>query len=247
MTNSIPCPSCSRGVQVEAGGRLPPWCRACGASLSRAAAPATATPAPSGERAASIQTSIPQPPASAPGAPAYFHACVPQVLQHERLSAFRFYVTDGELLAFPAGLGSIQDGQFVPQTRVSRVVGGIGYGAGLVSAGQTACELNNLRDAEPLAKLDGSSEAVLAQAARGMHGAVAIPAEDLPRVRIEAAGTWFALTRGFRCAAVLKLGYPGFGPLALPSLTDARRAVEGLTGLLGSSLEVDLPWGARRS
>jgi hypothetical protein len=225
MQGSIHCPSCSRGIQVEAGGRLPPWCRACGVSLSDALSAA----APVGE-------TVPQP-------PAYFHACVPQVLQHERLTSYRFYAVGGELLVFPAGLGSIQSGQFVPQTRANQVKGLIAPGAGLAGAWQRWADLQAAQAAEQLAELEGSTESVIVQGAREIKGAVAIPAGELSRVRIEAAGTWFSLTRGFRCAAILKLGYARFGTLALPSLTDTRQAVEGLTKLLGSALEVDLPRG----
>ncbi len=107
--------------------------------------------------------------------------------------------------------------------------------------------MSNIRDAEGLAGLEGASEAAILETALNTSGAVIIPAGELQQVRIESAGTWFALTRGIKCAAILKLGYSNFGTLALPSLTDAHRAVEGLTALLGNALHVNLPWGAKCS
>lgn len=253
MQFTITCPSCSRGNPVDDRGRVPPWCSACGASLSRDLAPAMATPPapppPAAVRAvaAPVKATLPQPAAVGAGGPVYFQACVPQIMKHEQLKLIRFYVADGHLLAFPAGFGSIRDGQFVNQNHVSRVIGGIGHGAVMLNATRTACELQSLRDAEHVTSLEGWSEEALVQMALTTSGAVVIPAAELRSVRIEAPGTWFALSRGIRCTAILKLNYENFGTLALPSLTDARRAVEGLTELLGIALEVNLPWGARRS
>ncbi|MFO0823527.1 MAG: hypothetical protein U0792_10490 [Gemmataceae bacterium] len=236
MQSSITCPSCSQGIRLEPGGRIPPWCSKCGASLNSAAATADTS---------GMAASMPQPLAPKFGGPNYFHGCVPQVLQHERLTTYRFYVAGGELLAFPAGLGSILDSQFVPQTRVSRVIGGIGHGAHQISAGMRANDLEGLRQAEEVAQLEGASDEVLRESVLRIHGAVAIPPAELPHVRIEAPGMWFSLFRGIRCQAVLKLGHPHFGTLTLPSISDARRAVEGLRGLLGNAVSVNLPWGKK--
>lgn len=256
--HAVTCPSCSRGIPIPPGERLPPWCSACGANLPR-----DLSPAPAGPRADSVPPAAPVPPpppkperveaprpevTATPAAgsltPQYFHGCVPQVLSHERLVFFRFYAVRGELLVFPAGLGNVIDGQFVPLTRVSRVIGGIGHGAGQISAGRRANDLTSLEQSATLAKLDGSSDEVLAEMARVTPGAVAVPATELVTVSIAAPGFLFTLFRGFRCEAVLRLGYP-LGTLALPSVTDTRRAVEGLRGLIGPRLRVDLPWGKR--
>lgn len=177
--------------------------------------------------------------------PHYFHACMPQVLSHERLTSFRIYFVPGELLVFPVGLGSIIEGQFIPLTRVSRVIGGIGHGAGQISAGRRANDLHSLEQSAHLAALEGASNEVLAEMAGISPGAVAIPAADLPHVTIKSPGLWFSLIRGIRCEGVLRLGHPQFGTLVLPSLTDARRAVDGFRGLLGPRLSVDLRWGKR--
>lgn len=265
--HAVTCPSCSRGIPIPPGERLPPWCSACGANLPRDLTPTLSGPRANGvpppapvppppkvpptepERVEAPRPVVPQsevtvPPAAGSLTPQYFHGCVPQVLSHERLVFFRFYAVRGELLVFPAGLGNVVDGQFVPLTRVSRVIGGIGHGAGQISAGRRANDLTSLEQSATLAKLDGSSDEVLAEMARITPGAVAVPAADLVTVSIAAPGFLFTLFRGFRCEAVLRLGYP-LGTLALPSVTDARRAVEGLRGLIGPRLRVDLPWGKR--
>jgi len=176
----------------------------------------------------------------------FFQAVVPQVLSHERLRGMRFYVVNGELLVFPTGLGSIRDGQYVPQTHISRVPGDIGHGAHQNSYVMRQNDMNSIRENADLSTLAGASEAAISEVARTMHGTVAIEAEDIGPSRIESTGTWFALTRGFSCAAVLKLGYPGFVTVAFPSITDARRAVEGLCSLIGDQLIIDLPWGSKR-
>jgi len=103
------------------------------------------------------------------------------------------------------------------------------------------------RNAAILAQLDGVTDEFVADAARTMSGAVVLQAGEIPHARIESPGMWFSMSRSIRCTAVMKIGGTRFGTLALPSLTDARRAVDGLTGLLGKALEVNLPWGARRS
>lgn len=231
MAGTVTCPSCSHGVAVQPGGRLPPWCSACGAAL--------------GGAGATGPSAGPQPLSPAPGAPRYFHACVPQVFQNERLTTYRFYVTGDELLAFPAGLGSIKDGRFFPQTGAGRVIGGIGHGALQTRASQVEGDLHSRREAEGTDKLDGASDEVLSMAARQVAGAVPISTGELRGVRIEAPGLLFTFLRGITCEAVLKLGHPTLGTLALPSLTDARRAVEGLKGLLGAALTVNLPWGKK--
>jgi predicted amidophosphoribosyltransferase len=254
--NSLSCPSCSRIIQTELGGRLPPWCKACGATLSSTRSTPAGTATVAEQKVAPIvreratATIAAQPtlkPAASQAEVSHFQVVIPQILTHERLSAYRFYATSNALLGFPAGFGSIRDGQYVPQNHVSRVLGGIGHGAKMLNAQRINSELSSLRDAEFLDNLEGSSEAVLLNAVASVCGAVVIDPADLHRVRIESVGLGFALTRGFKCPAILKLGYSNFGTLALPSLTDARRAVEGLGRLLGDALEVDLPWGPKRA
>jgi hypothetical protein len=253
MSVALNCSSCTRSIPIDLDGRLPPWCRHCGATLSRNAVPQIVEPAstplppveqpkPSEPRAQAIVQSTPIKPRDVP----FFQAVVPQVLSHERLRGMRFYVVNGELLVFPSGLGSIRDGQYVPQTHISRVPGGIGHGAHQISYGMRQNDMNSIRENGDLSTLAGASEAAISEAARTIFGAAAIEAEDIGPSRIESTGTWFALTRGFSCAAVLKLGYPGFKTLALPSISDARRAVGGLRSLIGDQLVVDLPWGSKR-
>lgn len=249
MQHSISCPSCSRPVPVEGVDRLPPWCKGCGAALSRSLLP-TAVAVGRGEPtrpAAAPIARAPAPVALAPSPSAYFTAVVPTVMQHERLNAYRCYVAGGSLLAFPAGFGSIRDGQYVPQNHITRIIGGIGHGAKITNPTRIDCELRGLRAAEGLETIDDSSEDAILCAAESTFGVVALPAENLRHTRIEGVGFWFTLLRGFRCAAVLKLEAGNVRTLALPSLTDARRAVESLRSLVGGSLHVDLPWGSRRT
>jgi hypothetical protein len=232
MPSLINCPSCSRAVPMN-DGRMPPWCRSCGASLNEKSVRAATAKEP--QAAAVTPPSLPS-----------FHACVPQVLQHERLTAYRFYVAAEELLVFPAGLASIQEGIFVPQSRAASLKSMHSGAGGLAGAFQQWSESKAMHAADRLAELEGATEAMLVAAAQAGDGALALRPVDLSQVHIDPPGGWFGMLRGFRCTALLNLGHTKFGTLALPSASDCRVAIEGLTKLLGKSLVVNVPWGAGR-
>ena len=244
MDSSFPCTHCSKPITPDAGGRLPPWCRHCGADY-KAAAPApppsppqtptspavTDRPAP-----APARVEAPSPPTGAAPALRYFHACNGSLGSDE---VYRVYVTDFDLLVFQLGPGSVSQGQFLPRTK------GRYYGAGgLVGAIALWRESQRLsRAARVRDQLETADEEMLREYATARDGGYVVGPDDVDEIRIDPPSFWGRLF-GAEQEGVLRIHhrYEGKKVLALATARDVRQAAEAATRLFGEAARINLAW-----
>jgi hypothetical protein len=249
MKLTVSCPSCSAAVVSDEIGRLPPWCSRCGSTL-KAKAEAPRTPAQSA--AANHVPDEPVPAAAEePAAEAtplvtlpYFQACIPNFSSDEH-ELFRVYLAGNDLLVFKLGVGGVNSGHFQPRTKQRRM------GTGIAGAIAQMAEMERVRFAKRIEELDTCDEAGLRLRAAAGDGSFTAAPTDLRDVRVDGPSWWYRYLCSVDHYAVLKFKHAQQGrmSLALPALSDARRAVEGLTQMFGDLVQVNLTWGsaARRA
>jgi len=243
MSCAISCPACSKSVSADAEGRLPPWCRHCGASFKAgpetSAALAPAAPAHPGEPAQPVTGDCHPPRLLRPG-PLFIHGCEPSMrgLEH---TLHRIYITGTDLLFFRIGSGAVSGGQIVPRTKVRRALAG-----GLVGAIAMMREAENTRLAARVQELDQADELTLRHyAAEWPKSFIAAP-YDLQWVRIDPPSGWVRFFSGIAHAGVLKVEHHTAGKMSLvvPSVRDVRLAAQELPKLFAGCVEINLPWAS---
>jgi hypothetical protein len=170
----------------------------------------------------------------------HFHACDLRLLSSQH-ALYRIYVTASDLLVFRLGVGAISDGEIVPRTRPDA-----GGAAGLMAAVAARRTSQQIELARRVAELDVSDEATLRHFIYEGNGCFTVTPEDLRQVRIDPPSGWLRFLSGVPYEGTLRITHRQAAgmALALPSVRDARRAVEELTRLLGASLQVHLTWGS---
>ncbi len=238
-------------ILTDSEGRMPPWCRHCGADLK--SSPKNPTPAAAAE--APLREPVPLgangnlPPNGKDQGLAYIHACVPELLGNNSL--YRVYFTKTDLLVFRIGSGSVSAGQVLPQTRAR--INPVGFGLLPMIANGVAKkrEAEQLRLAERAKELDGADEPTLRDYAYTGDAAFILGPGDVTWLRIDPPSGYIRYLFGVDHEGVLKFAHRAAGKmkLALPSWKDARRAIEELPKLFGNLVQVNLSWGsaARRS
>jgi hypothetical protein len=173
--------------------------------------------------------------------PSFFLACAPRWLQSDMLQTYRLYVVGQELLAFPAGLGSIVNGQFVQMTspRIDSAMGNFGR---MFKALSMESQHRGIREYERACELEHLDDVLLRREATRRRDTIILARDDLRQVRIKSLPGWYPWLRGFTCPALLVIQVEKSRTLALPSLKDARKAAADLHKLLGETLIIDLPW-----
>jgi hypothetical protein len=243
MSFSIPCPSCARDIAPDVGGRFPPWCRACGASYQARPEPPPAPalpPRPAGAIAPEPVPPRPTPTGASGLAPPFFHACEPSLGGSHSL--FRVYVTDCDLLVFKLGEGAVSGGQIVPRSRRRFFPGGA------VAAIREHQEREQQRLVERIRHLDQADEAALRDEASLDHHCFVAGPDEVRNVCLDPPSFWYRWLYGTEYEAVLRFHHlrQGKVALALPSVADARRAMEEMPRVFGDRLEVKLAWGPAR-
>jgi hypothetical protein len=173
--------------------------------------------------------------------PTFFHGFVPSVMGSEHM-LYRLYPTRSDLLVFAIGAGTVHYGQVIP--RPCRQAIGVG---GVAGAFSTLRENLQRRLLDRIPELDAASEEILRDLATwGKDEFIAEP-DDLRGARIDPRSLWNRALGGSEHLGVLTFSHRKQGKvvLALPSHGDARKAVEGLTGLLGDQVTINLDWGSR--
>ena len=249
MNNSFPCGHCSRPLLLDAGGRLPPWCRYCGADLKSppASTPPPPTPTPPTPPSSDVTDRLPL-------VPARVEAPAPRIVAGQELRFFhayngslggddlyRIYVTDYDLLVFQLGPGSVSHGQFVPRTKVRSYRGG-----GMIGAVAMWRESQRLsRAARVRDMLEMADEEMLRQYAGARDGGYVVGPDDVDEVRIDPPSFWGRLF-GAEQEGVLRIHhrFEGKKVLALATAKDVRQAAEAATRLFGDGVRINLPWAA---
>jgi hypothetical protein len=239
------CSQCSYPIPVN--GDPLPWCPRCGADLkSRRSSdrPAPTGPADEGGESTDADSRPVLSPTPADGALPFLSACKLTLLSKDREN-FRLYITGTDLLVLKLD---------PPPFRERRVMGQVIGGA---LAGSTArlvqgVILGDQRQAEPRDRermLGVADEFTLRQYAHEWKGSFVADPKDVSRLRIGPASWWRRFLSGIEHEGLLTLRHRWKGKvtLALPSLTDVRRAVEELPRLFGEVVEINLPWGPGRS
>jgi hypothetical protein len=250
MSLSTLCPSCSRIIAADADGRLPPWCRHCGAEFKKAPATARAAPAPPASSEAAVPAAVVgEVAATAPGRTVlnFFHACEPAFATGAHRHC-RIYVTGADLLVFEVGRGDI-DGSEEGLRRRRMPVIGIGAMAAVAVAVAMMREAEQDRLAARIQELDDADERTLRRYAELDKRAFIAGPDDVAWARIDPRSLWIHYFCGIGHQGVLKLAHRTRGrhTFVLPAVTDVRRAAEALMGIFGESLRINIPWAAAAS
>jgi hypothetical protein len=236
-------------ILADSEGRMPPWCRHCGADLK--SNPKSPTPVAAAEAPTKQPETLSAPgdlPVNGQGqSVSYIHACVPGLLG--RNSLYRIYFTNTDLLFFRIGSGTISAGQVLPQSRFRVMPAGVGVQALTAYKDARKREMEQLRLTERISQLDGADEPTL-RAYTGDAAFILGPG-DVTWLRIDPPSAYIRYLYGVDHEGVLKFEHRAAGKmkLALPSWKDARRAIEELPKLFGNLARVNLSWGsgARRT
>lgn len=238
------CPQCSHPIPVN--GDRPPWCPRCGVDLKSRRSPDRPAPTgPADVRGESTDADgFPVLSPAPGGALPFFSACKLTLLSKHRQN-FRLYITGTDLLVL-----QLDPPPFRERRVMAQVIGGATSGAtahllqGVILGDRRPAEP---RDREQL--LGVADEVTLRQYAEAWKGSFAADPQDVSCLRIGPASCWRRFLSGIEHEGILTLQHRWKGKvtLALPSLTDVRRAVEELPRLFGEVVEINLPWGPRRS
>src|SRR5438445_6613549 len=156
MSVAIACPGCAKIINADAEGRLPPWCRHCGASFTASAAsgnaraPATADPGAPAPVAAEAR-----PAAAPPPRVLFIQGCDASIWSSDR-ALHRIYLTGSDLLVFQIGYGVVSAGEVIPRTKPRRVFAG-----GMAGAMAMMREAERSRLAARIPELDEADESAL--------------------------------------------------------------------------------------
>jgi len=246
MNAPICCPKCPQQISVPVDGRLPPWCPRCGESLRQPSVPAPASTAiaerplgptpyanPNGCEALETSPRVP-----------FFLGCVPD-FGNDNHHIYRFYVTDSDVLAFKCGIGTVALGQITPRMQSRVRLRGFSLMHLVMHAFAKAREGRELRLADRIHDLDRADEDGLRDlAAQGDQSFILGP-EELQWLRIDPPFGWYRFWYSADHEAVLKFAHRRTGKmvLTLPSLRDARLAIEELPRLFGQAVQVNVGWG----
>jgi hypothetical protein len=238
------CPQCSNPIPVNGDPR--PWCPRCGADLKSRRSPDRPAPAgPADGRGESTDAhSRPVLSPTPDGALPFFSACKLTLLSKHRQN-FRLYITGTDLLVL-----KLDPPPFRERRVMAQVIGGATSGA--ASRLLQGVILGDQRPGEPRDReqmLGVADEVALRQYAEAWKGSFAADPQDVSCLRIGPASWWRRFMSGIEHEGILTLQHRRKGKvtLGLPSLTDVRRAVEELPRLFGEVVEINLPWGPRRS
>ena len=245
MDSSVICPHCSKLISADANGRVPPWCKACGADLKPAAPPplppmpadpaVPSTPAITDRPAPAPADPFPTAEVAAPGAS--FHA-------YANDEVYRVYVTEFDLLVFKLGPGSVSGGQVVPRTKVQQR-----FAVGMVAAVAMWRESQRVQYGNRMREmLEGADEEMLRDYAEARDGGYVLCPDDLlGEIRIDPP-SWLSRLFGSEAEGVLRFGHRREGnvSLGLPTVGDVRRAAEAIQRLFGDAAQVNLQWAAAR-
>jgi hypothetical protein len=177
---------------------------------------------------------------------ASFTVCRPKWWQNDMLQSYRCFVVAAELLAFPAGVGSMVANQYVPLT-AAKLHGTISSRFGrLLPPPSLETQRARVAEYERVCLLEGLDDAALLDEADRRRDTLILSADELGRVRIEPPPGWFGWVRGFDCIALMQTGNRQLGTMALGSPKDARVAGQELSRLLGDRLVVNLSWGSAK-
>jgi hypothetical protein len=246
MDSSVICPHCSKLISADANGRVPPWCRACGADVKPAVPPplppmppdpaVPSTPAIT-DRPAPARAAEPSP-LTEVASPAFFHA-------YANDDVYRVYVTEFDLLVFRLGPGSVSGGQVVPRTKMQHR-----FAVGMVAAVAMWRESQRIQAGNRMREiLEGADEEMLREYAEaGDGGYVLCPDDLLGEIRIDPP-SWLSRLFGSEAEGVLRFGHrrEGNKSLALPTVGDVRRSAEAIQRLFGDAAQINLPWAASRA
>jgi hypothetical protein len=249
MSVTTLCPSCSGIISADADGRLPPWCRHCGAAFQKATAAARRTPPPACTDEAGPAAVVKEPAVTAPGRSVlpFFHACEPAFATGAHRHC-RIYVTTTDLLVFELGRGDIDVSELGLKRRRTPIVG-IGVMAAAAVAVAMMREAEQKRLAARLQELDEADELTLRRYAELDKRAFIAGPEDVAWAHIDPPSLWIRYFCGIGHHGVLRLAHrtKGRHHFALPAVNDVRRAAEALAAILGDSARINIPWAAAAS
>jgi hypothetical protein len=241
MNMVISCPSCAKSVSADTDGRVPPWCRHCGANLKTATdTPAlTASTSPHAGAPAAIGGETRAVTAPSRGV-LFIQGCDPSLWGTDH-ALHRIYITSTDLLVFRIGYGAVSGGQVLPRTKPRRVFAG-----GLVGAVAIMVEAKRARLASRVQELDEADEATLRHYAAEWEGSFSAGADDLAWLRIDPPSRWVRFYSGIQHEGVLKFAHRDGAKmvLVLPGVKDVRRAAQELPRLFSGCVEINLPWAS---
>jgi hypothetical protein len=236
---------------ADSEGRVPPWCRHCGADLKTS----PKEPAPAATAQAPLQqpklpsAAGPPAPNGQTKAPPYIHACIPGMLGKNML--YRIYFTSSDLLVFRIGSGTISAGQVLPSTKARVRPIGLGLLPMIAHSVAKRNEAEDMRLADRAKELEAADEPTLRDCVHTGDAAFALGPGDITWLRIDPPSGYIRVFCGVDHEGILKFEHRTAGKmkLALPSWKDAKKAIEELPKLFGDLVQVNLSWGtaARRA
>ena len=236
MAVATSCSTCHRNLLASPDGRMPPWCPHCGANIK---VEAEADPLPPAAATAPLGRAGLLPTVDAAPTESFFHACAPGFSEnHHRL--YRVYITECDLLIFALGVGAVGMGEVMARTRST-----LPPQAGLAGAMAMMHESKQLALAKRISELDIADEATLREyTAAGREDAFRVAPEDVKWMTLTGPSLWNRWVCSIEHEAVWKFAHrkQGRWALALPSLRDARRAVEWLPRIFQDLIQVNLSW-----
>ncbi len=246
MNASNFCPSCSQVILADSDGRMPPWCRHCGADLKSGAK--SPKPAASGEpppKEPELLGAAGRIPVNGKlDALPYIHACIPGMLGNNTL--YRIYFTKNDLLVFRIGSGTVSAGQILPQTRPRVRPISVGLLPMIAHSVAKRNDAEQIRLAERVKELDAADETTLRDIVYTGDAAFILGRGDITWLRIDPPSGYIRFICGLDHEGLLKFEHRVAGKmkLALPAWKDAKKAVEELPKLFGDLVQVNLAWGS---
>ena len=233
MNVAVACPSCRRKVSSDSQGRLPPWCKHCGADLKAEERTSTSNTPDAAEQPDGLEA-----PVSVREVP-FINCCIPSTSSVDN-TLYRLYVTDEDVIVIKVGQWIVEEGEFQPERKLSYMMPA-SHGARAVAI---MLENQRKRFAENLELLSDADEASLRRYASEWKGCFTMRPEQLSWLRIEPPSRWKRFLCSMKHEAMLKFAHVEQGKFALAilSVKDVRRAVEMLPQLFPGSMEISLPW-----